>query len=671
MLFANLDMKNKWDELQTGDGRWHCFVCDNEQLCLYDVRRKCHQFLQSVAEAKKAEATEKAGPQTVPVNTAGAAKEPSACARAKEPSACARAHARAHQLGTGSRAGAGARPTKRRKLTDTREHTTHGRTSTSPHINPPLALNLLPFEQAREFMLQQNLKTKSDWDFWCARGMRPVNIPGDPEGVYTGTGWSGFVHWLCGAATTSSTDKKYDDRVPSTVRDYTSPLPSRGLGLGLGFPMAPSAASAVRHDIPPLAARANPLATEHQPSQKTKTPTARYAATAASQRLHAANVQALTKRESSAFHGVHWSKRDQTWYSQVKKKGKTKYIGSYVDKDEAARAFDTAARNAGYEEATLNFPQGSNTVVDSTHRTKAWVDEQVGQSFAPVSSGRGQLMVALTAQQRQGQGHSPPPTQAPAPAQAQVHEVMRTIVNTTAQAQTHARVQTQARAQTRARAFQPGPAAPKPKPKAKPKAKPKPKPKSKEPARGTSDGRGTGTTALKGLEGLRAASAAGGASTGQGTAGQRVGGRQPPHSANPTRAQPPPKSGAIQMLQSLKLPGTDDDTHELVVVSLKPSSKLGELVNEACALVIEQMRQAGNTAVVGWTSGSVARSAYSVLRDNGDYTVINLLDDDFDEDCWEGLRAALAADTSIGKFKANKITRNMKKVLKGQQDTAA
>ena len=101
------------------------------------------------------------------------------------------------------------------------------------------------------------------------------------------------------------------------------------------------------------------------------------------------------------------------------------------------------------------------------------------------------------------------------------------------------------------------------------------------------------------------------------------------------------------------------------------TAQLRELVKEACALVIEQMQQTGNAAVGGWTSGSVAGSAYSVLRDNDDYTVINLLDDDFDEDCWEGLRDALAADPSIGKFKANKITRNMKKVLEGQQDTAA
>ena len=63
------------------------------------------------------------------------------------------------------------------------------------------------------------------------------------------------------------------------------------------------------------------------------------------------------KSFSSRHKGVHWRKCDSRWISQIKySKGKQKHLGSYTSEEEAARAYDKAARELFGEYAYLNFP---------------------------------------------------------------------------------------------------------------------------------------------------------------------------------------------------------------------------------------------------------------------------------------------------------------------------
>jgi hypothetical protein len=81
-----------------------------------------------------------------------------------------------------------------------------------------------------------------------------------------------------------------------------------------------------------------------------------------------ANIRAVTRQEnqwnrlnvSSNFRGVSWNKRDNLWYAVIRIDGKTKYITSTKEQITAAKAWDVAARELGYPESALNFPQGGN-----------------------------------------------------------------------------------------------------------------------------------------------------------------------------------------------------------------------------------------------------------------------------------------------------------------------
>jgi hypothetical protein len=61
------------------------------------------------------------------------------------------------------------------------------------------------------------------------------------------------------------------------------------------------------------------------------------------------------KGSTSNYLGVSWFKRDKKWICHIKKDGKSKHLGVFNDENEAARAYDSAARSIHGEFANLNF----------------------------------------------------------------------------------------------------------------------------------------------------------------------------------------------------------------------------------------------------------------------------------------------------------------------------
>lgn len=63
------------------------------------------------------------------------------------------------------------------------------------------------------------------------------------------------------------------------------------------------------------------------------------------------------KKDSvSRYKGVSFEKRTGRWLARMKIAGKQTYLGSFVTEEEAARAYDAAARRVHGEFGKLNFP---------------------------------------------------------------------------------------------------------------------------------------------------------------------------------------------------------------------------------------------------------------------------------------------------------------------------
>ncbi len=56
--------------------------------------------------------------------------------------------------------------------------------------------NFLSFESAKKSMHPYNLKSKKDWIIFLQNGLKPSNIPSNPEKVYKEKGWKGYQDWL-------------------------------------------------------------------------------------------------------------------------------------------------------------------------------------------------------------------------------------------------------------------------------------------------------------------------------------------------------------------------------------------------------------------------------------------------------------------------------------------
>lgn len=80
------------------------------------------------------------------------------------------------------------------------------------------------------------------------------------------------------------------------------------------------------------------------------------------------NLRIVTHRENtvntkptgdftSKYKGVYWNKTGKKWEAGIYHHGKRIYIGRFVDEEEAARAYDAAARKYHGQYAYLNFPE--------------------------------------------------------------------------------------------------------------------------------------------------------------------------------------------------------------------------------------------------------------------------------------------------------------------------
>jgi hypothetical protein len=68
---------------------------------------------------------------------------------------------------------------------------------------------------------------------------------------------------------------------------------------------------------------------------------------------------ALRRDNRSGFRGVTWCKRYGTWQAQIQVAGTRHFLGYFESKEEAARVYDIAAREAFGEFAQLNLPEKS------------------------------------------------------------------------------------------------------------------------------------------------------------------------------------------------------------------------------------------------------------------------------------------------------------------------
>lgn len=74
---------------------------------------------------------------------------------------------------------------------------------------------------------------------------------------------------------------------------------------------------------------------------------------------HSENLANVFKRSgtSSKYRGVNYRKSSGKWQVQIQHQGKLYFVGSFVDEDEAARAYDKRAVDLFGEFAKLNFSE--------------------------------------------------------------------------------------------------------------------------------------------------------------------------------------------------------------------------------------------------------------------------------------------------------------------------
>ena len=57
-------------------------------------------------------------------------------------------------------------------------------------------LAFIPFKKALVYARSLKLKSLNEWQGWAKTGVRPVNIPSNPNIAYKHDGWQGYGHWL-------------------------------------------------------------------------------------------------------------------------------------------------------------------------------------------------------------------------------------------------------------------------------------------------------------------------------------------------------------------------------------------------------------------------------------------------------------------------------------------
>lgn len=76
------------------------------------------------------------------------------------------------------------------------------------------------------------------------------------------------------------------------------------------------------------------------------------------QQNQANRAKTAARTTTSRFKGVSWKPKNRKWIANISVNYRTRYLGSFLDEEEAARAYDNAARQTFGVFARLNFPQG-------------------------------------------------------------------------------------------------------------------------------------------------------------------------------------------------------------------------------------------------------------------------------------------------------------------------
>jgi hypothetical protein len=94
------------------------------------------------------------------------------------------------------------------------------------------------------------------------------------------------------------------------------------------------------------------------------------------QAVEVAKQQRWTKcgEAGSTYRGVYWHKSNNKWLATIRCGSKLHYVGCFDDEEEAARAYDRAARAHTGEKAQLNFPAAgeSGSRKSSSYRGVSW-----------------------------------------------------------------------------------------------------------------------------------------------------------------------------------------------------------------------------------------------------------------------------------------------------------
>ena len=71
--------------------------------------------------------------------------------------------------------------------------------------------DLLPYDEARDFVRALGFKNVKEWRAYCASGERPLNIPANPQKAYAGKGWTDWGDWLGTERVRSGDFLRYDE----------------------------------------------------------------------------------------------------------------------------------------------------------------------------------------------------------------------------------------------------------------------------------------------------------------------------------------------------------------------------------------------------------------------------------------------------------------------------